>query len=876
MSAPTLLDLTARLEAFEAYAQMLSHRFDVRVVFDGQEANTDGRVIRLPILETLTEPELDMLYGILLHEVGHVRYSDFSDTAFGKLRHAGDLYLANAIEDARVETLLMRDLAGAGEIFDRLYSVHSSDRQRMARLFGPADERPHPDRDPLYAIGRLLHARLHQLQIDATQGVAPRAAAVATTVLEQAGLLATLGPSSVTTWDEVVALAQRAFDAWAASTTAPAPPPLHLEAKQMGKQDATDALEQLRQQHAAIAASRVEREQQLAELRKTQAPLIAAATETLQQLEPKLEAAAQAAEALARVSDMEATLQATQQALRAQRAKVGEREAVANQGVAQKRAGLTAKRDLVAAQLEALEQAGRRPAQQAQLRTRLETLQQQMDALTPAAVAQGHLDRLAKLEQDATQQERDLLALRQQVGEPQRAVAQAATLDALQQQVAAASRQIGGQAQAVQQRRAEIAKLVSAEKTVLRDGLSAVRQSLEQAGLPVAELLPTAQATPGWEAVDRVQTQFDAEASAQTGDWVVGGIGLGSGTRQMAMLIDQAIQDVQQLDIGQLLQAQHGSSPLARFRDTLGRMPSSETGADRGLQQGAISRPYRVWKTTYDRVLGKSAATPESRAIHAADVEAVAPIQPELRRLVASRFAFATRDRFHGGQEEGQLDQRSLWRLAARQGDTFFEINRPVPVNRTAVSILLDLSGSLDRAETGQGALPRQIALALSDALERVHVPHEILGFHAPVEQALLQSTPPVGYQRRIHALEHWVLRDWKGRGAPGLGHAIPQCTDNADGESIRFAWQRLRRQGAQRKVLVVISDVRPWLDGADPMVMDRDVEQACEMVRAAKGDVLALSVGEDPAPLYGPRSAMIASLRDLPAQLATILPPRA
>lgn len=43
------------------------------------------------------------------------------------------------------------------------------------------------------------------------------------------------------------------------------------------------------------------------------------------------------------------------------------------------------------------------------------------------------------------------------------------------------------------------------------------------------------------------------------------------------------------------------------------------------------------------------------------------------------------------------LDARNLWKIPTNQGNDFYEINNPKFINKVAVSILVDISGSQNK-----------------------------------------------------------------------------------------------------------------------------------------------------------------------------------
>lgn len=75
------------------------------------------------------------------------------------------------------------------------------------------------------------------------------------------------------------------------------------------------------------------------------------------------------------------------------------------------------------------------------------------------------------------------------------------------------------------------------------------------------------------------------------------------------------------------------------------------------------------------------------------------------------------------------MNARNLWKLPTKQGDDFYEVSKPKFVNKTAATILVDISGSHSKEATDYGKKIQELVLGISMALDEVHIKHEILGF---------------------------------------------------------------------------------------------------------------------------------------------------
>lgn len=122
-------------------AAALGRLCGVAIEFGGQVPATDGKTIYMPMPETMAvEDELKVL-GILCHEAGHVRLTDFGNVG-QKLTHL-ERAIDNALEDCRVEMAMSRLYPGAESLFERahaskvqeLVSWETIDEQTLVPIF---------------------------------------------------------------------------------------------------------------------------------------------------------------------------------------------------------------------------------------------------------------------------------------------------------------------------------------------------------------------------------------------------------------------------------------------------------------------------------------------------------------------------------------------------------------------------------------------------------------------------------------------------------------------------------------------------------------------------------------------------------------------
>jgi len=99
------------IQSLPIIAKALGRNMGVKVKLDAGHPRTDGQVIYLPSLP-LNDPGVEALgLGYIIHEAGHIRYSDFS-IDYGKLTPL-EAKFAGVLEDIRMERCVIRDYPGA-------------------------------------------------------------------------------------------------------------------------------------------------------------------------------------------------------------------------------------------------------------------------------------------------------------------------------------------------------------------------------------------------------------------------------------------------------------------------------------------------------------------------------------------------------------------------------------------------------------------------------------------------------------------------------------------------------------------------------------------------------------------------------------------
>lgn len=187
---------------------------------------------------------------------------------------------------------------------------------------------------------------------------------------------------------------------------------------------------------------------------------------------------------------------------------------------------------------------------------------------------------------------------------------------------------------------------------------------------------------------------------------------------------------------------------------------------------------------------------------------------------VRSYLMAMKREKSVTGYRSGKLDTSRLTD-AVRGRDDIFRRVEPVRMVNSAVSLLVDSSGSMS-GSAFQSACAS--ALMLAEALQGVGCKVEIAGF-TETSELIHDVWLPFG-QRFVR--ENVLLK---------MGAMAHSLCNNADGENILYAYNRLLAQKEERKILIVLSDGEPSACGPEghTMGVGQFTKNVCETVEKDK-----------------------------------------
>ena len=303
------------------------------------------------------------------------------------------------------------------------------------------------------------------------------------------------------------------------------------------------------------------------------------------------------------------------------------------------------------------------------------------------------------------------------------------------------------------------------------------------------------------------------------------------------------------------------------------QLPIAQSGDSRAW--ASSSQSYRVFSREFDREvqaseLVRAAQLAQFREQMDEELAKAGLLNvSKLARYLQSHLASSHHDGWQFAQEEGYLDGGRLAQIVSDPQQTaIFKSEMLRPINETAVTLLLDCSGSMKSV-----AQPLSLLLdVLGRSLEMAGVSVEILGFSTQAWnggrarrkwQRSGQPQLPGRLNERMHLIFKEGSKRWRQSRHGIAALRKPDIfREGIDGEAVDWACQRLMERSAKRRILMVISDGCP-MDTAthqtnDEHYLDQHLRQViAQQERAGDIRICALGVGLDLGVFYRNRLAI-------------------
>lgn len=273
---------------------------------------------------------------------------------------------------------------------------------------------------------------------------------------------------------------------------------------------------------------------------------------------------------------------------------------------------------------------------------------------------------------------------------------------------------------------------------------------------------------------------------------------------------------------------------------------------------------YKAYTTDYDleinagKLVGHKEQEQLIKEFSEAQKNHVKTIQ-KLARKLRTRLVSVQNDCRYYDLYEGTLDHHKIVKVLLDPLDgRFFKDDIPIVAENTAITLLIDNSGSMRGKPITMAALCADI---IAETVERCGAKVEILGFTTQGWRGGMSrkeyeksGCPPM--PGRLNDLYHIIYKDFNDS-YKSAKQSIPVMLkesllkENIDGEALLWAVNRLSQRTEHRKILTVISDGAPVDDSTNSANTSHYLENHLKKVvhyyeNKSDIDVFAIGIGHD------------------------------
>lgn len=261
----------------------------------------------------------------------------------------------------------------------------------------------------------------------------------------------------------------------------------------------------------------------------------------------------------------------------------------------------------------------------------------------------------------------------------------------------------------------------------------------------------------------------------------------------------------------------------------------------------------------------------EVRMLEETTSEMIGPLARHLKRV----FVAQNKSTWERGRRRGKVNASSLHRLVAND-DRVMKKQRISRTRDVAVELLIDCSGSMSGSCIKTAM---QAAFALGEVLDQLKISNEIIGFttrEVPYDLSHeYRSNPRRDTYDRVTPIYMPIFKEFhESFGNPqkrrlakyayaGYGSLLHT---NVDGESVRYAADRLLRRKEPGKTMLVLSDGLPSAAAAeDNRKLCAHLKQVCEDIEADGVNLVGIGIETDIPKRFYRKHVVLKNVRDLP-----------
>lgn len=305
---------------------------------------------------------------------------------------------------------------------------------------------------------------------------------------------------------------------------------------------------------------------------------------------------------------------------------------------------------------------------------------------------------------------------------------------------------------------------------------------------------------------------------------------------------------------------------LERLKKSLERDDSKSLpslGKEIAKKAGSL-KGYRVLTTekdTFKEWPGTKTGLEEYELYRKRTHGVVGVLKNRLNRLLMSK----KRATWMGGKRSGLINPATLHMAVQRTSDKLYRMKKEGARINTAVSILVDLSGSMAGERMRKAT---ETSVLMAETLNLANIPFEVLGFSGDNTYSSTRTGDRSRFSR-YGSLDMYYFKMFN----EGLSQlqkkrigSMRALQQNYDGESVRFAANRLLMREERKRVLFVLSDGSPAASHCDYSALSPHLKQVCKELEALPDfHIRAFGIQTEAPKSFYQNYVLIDDLKDLP-----------
>ncbi|WP_199153504.1 hypothetical protein [Chromobacterium sp. ASV23] len=331
--------------------------------------------------------------------------------------------------------------------------------------------------------------------------------------------------------------------------------------------------------------------------------------------------------------------------------------------------------------------------------------------------------------------------------------------------------------------------------------------------------------------------------------------------------------------------------------DDLAKVESFDDALSDAIRKDTLEsiahQDYLIFSRDFDRVVPMEQLIAERGRVESSKLrEYVSQIEDEYRPMVGAMqkdieriLASRSLSSWEAGRRSGRLNGASLHRLAVGDDRVFRRRIDGIKME-TALTILVDASGSMSGSRIH---VATSSALALSDTLDRLKIPHEVIAFTTagcfPSSSGFAESSRELSAMGKKYGRSETILmpilKSFNDRLTDAKRDnfaALPMLgilNQNPDGECLIYAAERLRQRPERRKVMLTLSDGEPCCPG-DYVAQHFHLKHVVDKLNSEGIETVGIGIQTDAVAGFYSKHVVIDKLSDMPTavmrQLANVL----